>query len=319
MCNTTQKQDPDAGSAQKSLTKEIQVAQLQLELATARSNAEYNASPAGQMQRQFEALQRVAKPFAEGTIVPAHYKGNIGNCIIAVDLAFRMNLPPLMVMKELYVVNGSPSWSSKFLVACINKSGRFTNIRYRKRDLGKIGTIKVQKVEWKVVNGKNVKDVKLVDTDEFKDVDNWECVAYCTEKATGETLESDPVTIEMAIKEGWYTKDGSKWVTMPQLMLTYRAAAFWQRTYAPEISMGFPTIEEVEDTKDVQEVEYEDVTDIIDEQEQPDRAPRPKKAPTATASVENAKEALRNHRANNVGQTGPSADDKKQSSMFDMP
>lgn len=280
---------PQADPAARPLSpdKEIQVANLQLQLATARSNAEYNASPAGQIQRQFESMQRCAKPYAESTIVPTAYRGNIGNCIIALDLAYRMNLPALMVMKELYIVNGSPSWSSKFLVACINKLGRFTNIRYRKRHLGKIGTIKVQKVSWRdnPNGGGRVKDVKLVNSDEFKDIDNIECVAYCTEKSTGEMLESDPVTIEMAIKEGWYTKDGSKWVTMPQLMLTYRAAAFWQRVYAPEVSMGFPTREEVED---VQDIEYEELSETPVEE----AAPKPQ----AAASVEEAKEKLRDRR-----------------------
>jgi hypothetical protein len=53
--------------------------------------------------------------------------------------------------------------------------------------------------------------------------------------------------MQMAEKEGWTSKQGSKWMTMPGQMLRYRAAAFWQRVYAPEISMGFYTKEEVED------------------------------------------------------------------------
>lgn len=293
---------------------ELQLANSRLQLATARSNAEYNASAAGQIQRQFEAMQRVAMPYAESTIVPQAYRGNVGNCIIALDLAYRMNLPALMVMKELYIVNGSPSWSSKFLVACINRLGRFTNIRYKKRPLGKIGTIKVQKTEWKTdTAGKRVKDVRLIDTDEFKDIDNYECVAYCTEKSTGEILESDPVTIEMAIKEGWYTKDGSKWVTMPQLMLTYRAAAFWQRAYAPEVSMGFPTREEVED---VQDVEYEDLGQTA--HQDPAEASVPKSRPT-TSSIENAKQKLRDKAADQPQTARPASAAKSSPNMFDLP
>lgn len=321
MCSTNTSSPQSTEAPMQLQDKELQLASSQLALANARSNAEYNASPAGQIQRQFEAMQRVAKPYAESTIVPKSYRGNIGNCIIALDLAYRMNLPALMVMKELYVVNGSPSWSSKFLVACLNKLGRFTNIRYKKRHLGKIGTIKVQKVSWKTdAKGERVKDVKLVDTDEFKDIDNWECIAYCVEKSTGEVLESDPVTIEMAIKEGWYTKDGSKWVTMPQLMLTYRAAAFWQRVYAPEVSMGFPTREEVED---VQEVEYEDISyQRLPSESDSDNAPavspaKPKARPTA-ASVEDAKQRLRDKAAEAKPATS-AQNAARPSNMFDMP
>ena len=79
---------------------------------------------------------------------------------------------------------------------------------------------------WDATNRRNTIVVKEFDG---TDVDNIECIAYATELSTKEVLESDPITIEMAIKEGWYTKSGSKWVTMPNLMLTYRAAAFWQR------------------------------------------------------------------------------------------
>lgn len=318
MSNTTTASPSAEATVHTAADKELQLASAQLQLATARSNAEYNASPAGQIQRQFEAMQRVAKPYAESTIVPNSYRGNLGNCIIALDLAYRMNLPALMVMKELYVVNGSPSWSSKFLVACINKLGRYTTLRYKKRSLGKIGTIKIQKVEWITgANGKSVKNVKLVDTDEFKDIENFECIAHCVEKATGELLESDPVTIEMAIKEGWYTKDGSKWVSMPQLMLSYRAAAFWQRKYAPEVSMGFPTREEVED---VQEVEYEDITYPKQSSDYDDVAPdvaMPKQRPT-TASVEDAKQRLRDKASD--GRPAPAANvAQPNTNIFDMP
>ncbi len=47
--------------------------------------------------------------------------------------------------------------------------------------------------------------------------------------------------------EGWIARSGSKWKTIPELMLTYRAAAWMVRTNAPEIAMGLPTAEEVDD------------------------------------------------------------------------
>ncbi len=246
-----------AKSEETALSQEIQVANLRLQLMQTQSNAEYNASAAGQIQRQFESMQRSAKPYAESTIVPTSYRGNIGNCIIALDLAYRMNLPALSVMQNLYIVNGNPSWSSKFLIATINTSGRFTTLRYRKRLLGKLGgKVKYNGLEYDPE--KKHKTTKVMEFD-ATGIENWECVAYATDKATGEILESDAVTIEMAIKEGWYTKDGSKWVTMPMLMLTYRAAAFWQRIYAPEISMGFRTMEEEED-RQAETVEFTEVS-----------------------------------------------------------
>jgi hypothetical protein len=54
----------------------------------------------------------------------------------------------------------------------------------------------------------------------------------------------------MAKAEGWYAKNGSKWQTMPEQMLRYRAASFFVRAYAPELSLGLATREEIEDSID---------------------------------------------------------------------
>lgn len=238
-------------------TSKLAQQQVELQIIAAKQQADFSLTPVGQMVKQFEVMQRMGQMYASSTIIPETYRGNLGNCIIALDIAMRMKINPLMCMQNLYVVQGNPSWSSKFLIATINMSGRYTSLRYRKRNLGKVGKVKYNDLEW--VKGADGKAKKTTVVKEFdgSDIDNIECVAYATELSTGEVLESDPVTIELAIKEGWYTKSGSKWVTMPQLMLTYRAAAFWQRAYCPEISMGFMTLEEAEDITDA---EYEDLT-----------------------------------------------------------
>ena len=165
----------------------------------------------------FALAQRMAKVFTQSSIVPATYQGeqNIGNVMIALDMAMRMNANPLFVMQNLFVIHGNPGWSSKFLVATLNTCGKFkTPLRY-----------------------------------EFKgeeNTDSWACRAYAVDNS-GETLYGAWVSIATAKKEGWMSKTGSKWLTMPQLMLMYRSAAFFQRVYAPEVSMGLSTMEELED------------------------------------------------------------------------
>lgn len=185
---------------------------------TVQETRELLLNPAYQAQKTFEMQQRMAQMYVQSTIVPQAYRGNIGNCVIAIDMAQRMHANPLMVMQNLYIVYGSPAWSSKFLISCINMSGRFTPLRYQfKGDKG---------------------------TPEYG------CRAFAYEKNDREhkePLRSVWITMEMANREGWTKKDGSKWLTMPDQMLIYRAAAFWSRAYAPEISMGFLTKEEVED------------------------------------------------------------------------
>lgn len=165
----------------------------------------------------FELSQRVASMLAASSLVPPQFHGkeNIANCIIALNMAQRMDADPMMVMQNLYVVYGNPSWSSQFLISTFNTCGRFTAIRY----------------SWE---GK-------------QNQDDWGCRAWSIEKETGEKIEGSLVTIGIARKEGWYDKKGSKWQTMPQQMLMYRAASWFVRAYAPEIAMGLRTKEEIID------------------------------------------------------------------------
>lgn len=87
-------------------------------------------TPVGQTVKQFEVMQRMANMYTTSTIVPDTYKGNVGNCVIALDMAMRMGCNPLMCMQNLYIVHGNPAFSSKFLIATINASGRFSPLRY---------------------------------------------------------------------------------------------------------------------------------------------------------------------------------------------
>lgn len=160
----------------------------------------------------FEGAQRMAKMLAESDIVPDQYKKSIPNTVIALEMANRIGASPLAVMQNLYIVYGKPAWSSQFLISCINASGRFSPLRYKMDGGG----------------------------------DEHGCIAWATDK-TNERLESPRVTIGMAKAEGWFQKNGSKWKTMPDLMLRYRAATLFARLYAPELTMGIHTDDEVID------------------------------------------------------------------------
>jgi hypothetical protein len=193
----------------------------------AKQDAEFALSPVGQQLKQFEIQQRIAQMYSTSTIVPDTYRGNLGNCVIALDMAQRMGANPLMVMQNLVIVHGTPSFSAKFLVASINASGRYTSLQY----------------EWQGEQGKP----------------EWGCRCVAYEKSDTKRehpLQGTLVTMQMADAEGWSKKNGSKWLTMPQQMLMYRAAAFWQRAYCPEITMGFISTEEA---YDIEDAEYETI------------------------------------------------------------
>lgn len=207
----------------------------------------------------FDLMQRVAKAFASSTIVPTQYRSEIvkgsgrnaqiiqnpnaiPNCIIAIGIAQRMRADILMVMQNLYIVEGRPSWSSVWIISAINLCGRFSPLKFEMRHLGE-KDVSYEETSWE--NGEKQRRVKKTT------IDDYECVAWATEKATGDRLESIKVSIGMAVKEGWYQKTGSKWQTMPELMLRYRSASFFGKVYAPELLMGLSSAEEVADTIDI--------------------------------------------------------------------
>lgn len=191
----------------------------------------------------FDTMQRVSNMFACSELVPSMYRTSadnpqakaIANCMIAIETAQRIGASPLMVMQNMYIVHGQPAWSAKFLTATVNGCGRYNSIKY-KMELK--GTVK-----W-----------------DNKDIENWECIAYTSEKGSNEILESVPVDVHMAIKEGWYGKKGSKWQTIPKLMLQYRAVTFWTRAYAPELSMGIRPEDEI---LDIEDIPFEDVSEKV--------------------------------------------------------
>lgn len=163
--------------------------------------------------KHFEHAQRVALMLVESKLAPEIFQGkvNLGSAVIAVDMAFRLRMNPLMVMQQIYIVYGKPGWSSQFIIACLNSCGRYSPLRFEITGTG----------------------------------DEKTCYAWAVEKGTEQRLEGPPVSIKMAKDEGWYGKNGSKWKTLPDLMLRYRAATFFGRLYAPELLMGMQAVEEI--------------------------------------------------------------------------
>ena len=212
-------------------------------------------------ENAFVSVQRMAKALASSTLVPDAYRGeaNLGNCIIALELSQRIGASVMAVMQSMVPIHGKPTWSASFLIATVNSCGRFSPMRFRW--VGKEGT------------------------------DEWGCRAYAVERDSNLELVGALVTIAMAKVEGWYGKSGSKWKTMPEQMLQYRAGAFWCRTYAPEIALGMHTSEEIQDTPATQQV-VQSVTATVSSSivdvtpTPPEPKPRKKKEVEAIAIVE---------------------------------
>lgn len=176
----------------------------------------------------FDQMARAAAMMSKTDIVPQTYRGKPENCFVAIELAGRMGVSPLMVMQNLYVVQGKPSWSGQAATAMLRNSPEFRNVKH-------------------VYTGEKGKDT-------------WGCYIEAEMVSTGEIIKGAEVTIATAKAEGWYGKSGSKWQTMPELMLAYRASAWFARVHSPELLMGMQTREEVED---VERPEPQKVVDVL--------------------------------------------------------
>lgn len=209
---------------------------------------------------EFESAQRMAAALCSSTMVPETYRGqnNLGNCLVALDLANRMGVSPLAIMQNMDAIHGRPAFRSSFLIAMINGCGRFTTIEFH-----------------------------------FDDEANpTSCYAAANSIATGARLVGQKITIAMAKTEGWWDRKGSKWPNMTGQMLSYRAASFWQRIHAPELTVGFRTAEEVIDVESVVVTEVEPVAAAAPVPE-PEPAPakatskaKPKPAPDPDAAAD---------------------------------
>ena len=165
--------------------------------------------------RIYKMLTAKATMYANSDIVPEQYKGKPANCYVALELSYRMGAPEMLVMQNLYIVKGKPSWSGQACIALINGSGRYTDT-----DFIEVGT-------------RNQKD--------------WGYYFKATRKRDGKVIKGTTVDMALAHAEGWFSKTGSKWQTMPEQMLKYRCAAFFARVECPDVLMGVSVEGEIED------------------------------------------------------------------------
>ena len=161
----------------------------------------------------FELHQRMAKSLAQSNLVPQQYQGQGGlpNCLVALEMANRMNISPLVVMQNMNVIQGRPSWSAQFVIATITGCGRFENFDYEMN--GEREDLKVRCTATRIKDGKEIRG-------------SW-------------------VSIGMARSENWIKNP--KWKSMPEHMLKYRAATFFGRQYVADLLLGIQTEDEIVD------------------------------------------------------------------------
>lgn len=178
---------------------------------------------------------QMAQQLCKSELIPQSYRNKPAECLIAIDIGNRLNLSPLVVMQNSQVVHGKFTWTGSACKAMIDGCGKYQSTYYV--EVGEEGTD-----SWGVY---------------LEAIDNF-----------GNVVKGVTVTIGMAKKEKWYDKPGSKWLTMPALMLRYRASAFFMRAECASIAMGFLTKEEVEDVwgAETQTNNKASVVEMLDEE-----------------------------------------------------
>ena len=147
------------------------------------------------------------------TLVPDAFRGNRANCAIIAQMAYVLNVLPLQLMQSVYEVHGKIGFDSKYAIGIANQRGPFRgSIKYELSGTG---------------------DARKCEAWALHQDDGERCVAECS--------------IAIAKAEGWYNKSGSKWQTMPDVMLRYRSAMFLIRAYCPEVLLGLQTADEIRD------------------------------------------------------------------------
>lgn len=169
----------------------------------------------------YEQFYKVAESLSKTDLVPDNYKNKPENCLIAIDTARQIGCKnPLFVMQNLTIVKGKPSWSGQYCSAIVKAN--FKNDR----------------VKWYGLDSENSDDIG--------------CRVFATDKNGNECMGTK-ITIKMAKDEGWYSKkdkfgkECSKWQTMPEQMLQYRAYAFFARVHCPDKLLGLHDEYENED------------------------------------------------------------------------
>lgn len=187
--------------------KEVAVQEQPTKMVADFSGGIFNSSDS------FKLAFQMAKALSQSTIVPPTFQRSEANCMVAISQAQKLGVDPFVVMNNMYMIQGKITWKSEFIIAMINASRKF--------------------------------DTELQFEEEEKDGKPYACTAFTFKD--GRKISGIKVTMDMADKEGWTKKNGTKWATLPQLMLRYRAAVFFARFNAPELTSGLYTVEEGED------------------------------------------------------------------------
>jgi len=171
----------------------------------------------GKGDLSYSDMFQLANLYSQSTMFPAHLQRKPADCFIVVQLAERLKADHFLIAQSTYVVSGKPGMEAKLIIALINRSGLFkSGLRYK-------------------LDGEG----------------NARYATAFAEDKQGNFCEAT-YKMQTAIDEGLVGKNGSKYKTMPDTMLCYRAATLFARLHCPDVIMGMNVLD---DNRQIIEVE----------------------------------------------------------------
>ena len=99
-------------------------------LAVVEQTTELATNSVWENKDQFNQLLRAAQMLSQTSIIPQSYQNKPQDCFVAIEMANRMGVSPMVVMQNMYVVKGKPSWAGQACTMLINSCGKITDVKH---------------------------------------------------------------------------------------------------------------------------------------------------------------------------------------------
>lgn len=207
-------------------------------LATLPSPLEMVMNPAS-----IDHMLRIAELMASGrSTIPAHLRGNVGDCFAIVMQAMRWNMDPFAVAQKTHITQGGAlGYEAQLISAVITSLAPIT----RRPDYVYLG-------DWNNVLGK-VEERQGKAKADGKEGGKYYAATYTKkdEEGLGVSVsatfigESKPREVTVMMSQAW-PRFSTQWATDPKQQIGYLAIRKWGRRYTPDVLLGVYTPEELE-------------------------------------------------------------------------
>ncbi len=185
---------------------------------------------------QLSMIKDIAKAMASSSLtVPAHLKGNVGDCFAIAMQAARWSMDPFVVASKTYVISGKLSYEAQLVAAVALSSGKIKG-RFHYEYKG-------------VWTPSSHGEVRCGAT-----FNNEEEMQWC------EWIDCSKITI----------KNSPLWKQNPKQQASYFATRSFVRLFMPEVLLGVYVPEELQDYKPNSKISLNDILEknIVNPQEE---------------------------------------------------